>query len=322
MPQYMPTDIEELEESRQSMLLSLTGQFTVVLFRFATGHWSSAIIGLAVFCIGNRARCSLQNTNLTSFVVLGFGTGILDSVDLLHSILSLGTGFFVLPLETNLLRDLTAIGLALAPISELSGARAAWDSFLKPELLLRPAGGCASVQRYQGYMPAPSPWGQMASGAPHNWHWQGPPQAHGWYNPAPRTPERKQGVAATSSFGVQGGSWGSTLYGALFGKSTADAAPQKEADDWDDNSSVSSSFCSPERSRLSWRKSRSSGDSVQGGGLGPKSSVEPVTGQCRNSEPCAQCGDTIPLDKIQDLCGTGDFADTVYCETCWQEWRS
>merc|ERR1719265_2595968 len=126
MPRYMSTDIEELEDRRQSMLLSLTGQFTVVLFRFLTGHWSAGVIGLVVFAVGNRVRCSLQNTTLTSFVILGFGTGLLDSVDLLHNILSYGTHFFSLPLEYHLQQDLWAIALTLAPVSEVSGARLAW----------------------------------------------------------------------------------------------------------------------------------------------------------------------------------------------------
>jgi len=333
-PRYMPTDIEELEERRTSLLLSLTGQFTVVLFRFLTGHWSSGVIGLVVFCVGNRARCSLQNTTLTSFVVLGFGTGLLDSVDLLHNILSYGTGFFVLPLEHNLLQDLWAISLALAPFCEVSGARLAWDSFLNPDLLLRPSRQ-STVQLHPGYGPPPSPWAQMGQAVPWQqpgWSWQGPAQPalgspwkqYGeWYgHGAP--PGVAQGVAADQST-----SWSSAAYRAIFGGSPPPARGD-EGDDWDDGiSSNSGSVFSARRQVQKWRKSgggSSTGGDAHGRLGGALSSTELVNDILSDNDEeerhCSQCGDPVPAIEARASSGTRNFAESIYCQACWRSWAA
>lgn len=351
LPQYMATEIEELETRRQSMLLSLTGQFTVVLFRFLTGHWGSAVIGLVVFAVGNRARCSLQNTSLTSFVILGFGTGLLDSVDLLHNIVSHGTGFFVFPLEQNLLQDLWAIALALAPVAEVGGARLAWDSFLQPELLLR-APRASALQCHPGYGPQLGPWGQMGLGqvvSPYamqqsGWQWQGPPQPQdgwhqgggykqngGWYNPSHGASSSSHGAPGQSS------SWSSAAYRAIFGGTRQEAARVDEGDDFDDASSVSSSMYSATRPRASALRRRpysTGSDSVHGRpNLGPLSSTDRLTEEPHRDSlsedehdggtpQCAGCGEGVPASEARNLCGVGNFADTVYCQPCWQAWSA
>lgn len=132
------------------MELALLGQFSVILFRLVTGHVGGGVMGLVVFVVGNQARCSLQNSTLTTYVVLGMTTGLLDLYSLLTNLLIYGPGFFALPVEPNLSRDIEAISLILAPISEILGAQMAWDSYLTPELLmLRPDAGdmCYSMPR-------------------------------------------------------------------------------------------------------------------------------------------------------------------------------
>lgn len=319
MPRYMPTQFDELENKRQSMLISLTGQFTVVLFRFMTGHWSSAIIGLVVFAVGNRARCSLQNTSLTSFVILGFGTGALDSVDLLHNIVSNGTGFFVFPLEMNLLQDLFAISLMLAPMAEVSGARLAWDSFLNPELLLR-APQTPAVQYHQ----QASMWGQVVPAHPVQ-HYS-PQQQGSWQWQGPMHPQASQGWQSTST--KQPTSWSHAAYRALFGSSAVEPAHGEDGDDLDDaHSMASSSMYSPTRRQAQRRRNYSTGsDSVQGRKLGPLSSTEPVNDLLAEfdgvDQQCSQCGDNIPAHESRDMFGSGEFADTAFCRTCWNAWSA
>jgi len=332
MPRYMPTDIEELEERRTSLLLSLTGQFTVVLFRFMTGHWSSAVIGLVVFVVGNRARCSLQNTTLTSFVVLGFGTGLLDSVDLLHNILSYGSHFFVLPLEANLLQDLYAISLVLAPAVEIGGARVAWDSFLQPELLLRPSRQ-NTVQCHPGYGPPPMlsgfgqaspPWLQPQAG----WHWQGPgqpPQGTPWKTRGDWYGYRGPPGVAQSSTSDQSLSWSTTAYRALFGSSSSPGR-REEGDDYDDGASSNSGSMYSTRRQVQRRKNCSTGSDGQGRHLGPLSSTEPVNDMMSDIDdeerPCTQCGDGVSAFEARASSGTGSFADNVYCQACWRSWST
>lgn len=343
MPRYNPTDLQELETRRQSMLLSLTGQFTVVLFRFAVGHWSAGVIGLIVFAVGNRARCSLHNGALTSFVIMGFGCGILDGIDLVQNILSTGTGFFIFPLEKNLLQDLYAISLLLAPVSEVSGARLAWDSFLQPELLMR-APRADTVQLHPGYGPPPpvGPWGQMVPTAPHpyamhqgGWHWQGPqqPQEHGgWLQGPPQKwgPDSsyQSGARPESASGRSGGSWSHAAYTAIFG-SSAQQVDDDIIDDIDDASSIASSRYSGARRRSSRRHTRSTGgDSSHTRHLGPLSSTEPVNevmsdDDCDSgTQVCAECRVEVPASDVASLSGTGRCARKVYCQACWNAWAT
>lgn len=299
MPRYLPTEIEELEENRQSMLLSLTGQFTVVLFRVLTGHWGAGVIGLAVFVIGNKARCSLENVSLTSFVVLGLGTGALDSLDLVHSILANGMGFFVLPLEAHLLQDLTALGLILAPIAELSGARVAWDSYLKPEFLLRgsrmrPAYQSPSIPGMSTYSPHMPP--SIGGGV---WHLDD----GGYHYPQHRH---------QTEYNSDNPSWRSTVYRAIFGGETT---VDSDVIDFDDTSSIgtASSYTNSVRRRRNKRTS-----------LGPLSSAEIVGGHCEEEGEalCAQCGGEVDSNELRRLQGTGSYADAAYCHACWQVWLS
>lgn len=321
MPKYMPTEIEELEYNRQSMLLSLTGQFTVVLFRFLTGHWSAGAIGLVVFIVGNKARCSLHNATLTSFVVLGLGAGALDSMELLHSLVEHGTGFFAFPLEANLFQDLSSIALTLAPVAEVSGARVAWDSFLQPELLLRSHRG--AMQVHPGYMPQAGPWdcyGQQAMAQfpmEGGWQWQGPPR---WQQGAPQKPGPygRHSGSASSGAAVQTQSWGAAAYRYVFGGEEV----ATELDDFDDASSMSSSIYSTTRRRPVMRRpnARSTGGDS---GLGPLSSTEPandVFSDMENSEQCTQCGQDIPPRDVPGLRGTGAYAGMIYCSACWRNW--
>mmetsp|Transcript_8436 Transcript_8436/g.13485 ORF Transcript_8436/g.13485 Transcript_8436/m.13485 type:complete len:361 (+) Transcript_8436:54-1136(+) len=299
MPRYLPTEIEELEDNRQSMLLSLTGQFTVVLFRFLTGHWGAGVIALTVFVIGNKARCSLENVTLTSFVVLGLGTGALDSLDLVHSILANGMGFFVLPLETHLLQDLTALGLMLAPVAELSGARVAWDSYLKPEFLLR-----GSRMRQSPYIPG------MSVHAPHMapsigggvWHLDD----SGYHYPQHRH--------QSDSHSQDGTSWSTSVYKAIFGGETTN----DQDVEFDDASSIgtASSYTNSVRRRTKPKRYSTAS-------LGPLSSAEVVGGHRQDLDAlCAQCGGEVDLQELRRLHGTGSYADAVYCHACWQVWLS
>eukprot|EP00928_Gymnodinium_smaydae_P009485 TRINITY_DN13561_c0_g1_i1.p1 TRINITY_DN13561_c0_g1~~TRINITY_DN13561_c0_g1_i1.p1 ORF type:complete len:424 (+),score=64.73 TRINITY_DN13561_c0_g1_i1:262-1533(+) len=160
MPTYHPTQVINLEENRQQMGLALLGQFVVVTFRVLTGNFSGAIIGAMVFVCGQQARCTLQPVCLTSFVILGYTMGALDTADLARHALSVGSGFFALPFKDNVLLDLSAISLIMAPIVEVTGSRIAWDSYLQPSMLFLPA--TPSAPPAQALRPAP--WQDEPSG--------------------------------------------------------------------------------------------------------------------------------------------------------------
>mmetsp|Transcript_66886 Transcript_66886/g.160136 ORF Transcript_66886/g.160136 Transcript_66886/m.160136 type:complete len:433 (-) Transcript_66886:44-1342(-) len=136
MPPYVATQVEDLESNRYKLGLALCGQIAVVACRMLTGHIGAGAIGAVVFVVGNRARCSLISSTLTSYVVLGCLVGSMDTVDLLQNVASHGTSFFMLPFEGHLIEDLTAFSLVLAPVTELGGVRMAWESYLQPAFLM------------------------------------------------------------------------------------------------------------------------------------------------------------------------------------------
>mmetsp|Transcript_89714 Transcript_89714/g.262284 ORF Transcript_89714/g.262284 Transcript_89714/m.262284 type:complete len:299 (-) Transcript_89714:43-939(-) len=137
MPRYQSTTVEALELQRSKLALALVGQLTVVTFRLLTGHVTGTAAGLFLFVVGNNARCSLRTSLVTSYVVLGSVSGVLDVFDLLREILSFGSGFLALPFDVHLSQNLSAISLVLAPVAEIGGAHCAWDCYLRPSMLFR-----------------------------------------------------------------------------------------------------------------------------------------------------------------------------------------
>lgn len=142
-PHYQPTYVEELELQRENLALALIGQLTVVSFRLWTGHVAGGVVGLIVFVVGNRARCSLQTSSLTAYICFSFALGALDSADLLQHLGAgltegFGTDFFALPFQTHVLQDLGAISILLAPVTEIYGAWTASGSYAKPDMFFLP----------------------------------------------------------------------------------------------------------------------------------------------------------------------------------------
>lgn len=313
MPHYQHTDIEELEQRRQQIFVSLAGQFIVVLFRFLTGHWTSGAIGLVIFCAGQRARCSLQPVSLTSYIMLGFGASFLDSVDLLHNVLMFGTSFFVLPLEYNLTQDLFAISLVMAPIVEVTGARCAWGSFLTADMVLSPKRVAQHPQQLQYYAspPVPPSWGGQVG-------WFQQPLLHpppgGWWHGSGAS--ASNGEAPEESHPAP---WRRYLPTWMMGSSPQ--KPRSEVDDGDtfDGRSDAASSVNGRRNRRSTRST--GGDSYQRHGLMPTEPAPELHWDGRD-KPCSQCNEPVPEDEAKVQCGTGHYRNHVYCNRCWSHWSN
>eukprot|EP00928_Gymnodinium_smaydae_P056427 TRINITY_DN39812_c0_g1_i1.p1 TRINITY_DN39812_c0_g1~~TRINITY_DN39812_c0_g1_i1.p1 ORF type:complete len:321 (+),score=58.06 TRINITY_DN39812_c0_g1_i1:86-1048(+) len=142
LPRYLPTRIEALEARRGKLALALTGQVAVIAFRLLCGDIGGGCMGAVVFLVGNTARCWLQYSSLTGFVVLGSASGVLDAATLAHHATELGSGLFSSSPEQALLGG---ISMLLAPVTELSGAYAAWRSYPSASMLfLRPGKGISA----------------------------------------------------------------------------------------------------------------------------------------------------------------------------------
>jgi len=133
MPDYQSTSVEPLEASRRS--LALIGQLTVVSFRVLTGQLGGGLVGMVIFIAGNQARCTLKLSSLTGYVVLSTSVGTRDLATLLQQLFRLGSSFFPLPFEANLTQDLLALALMIAPLSELTGAWAAYNAYPSHDML-------------------------------------------------------------------------------------------------------------------------------------------------------------------------------------------
>lgn len=169
LPTYKATHVHELEIRRSSMALALAGQLLVIGFRAISGHVGSCLIGMVIFVVGNNARCSLQSSTITGYVITGLTFGVFDAVDLVKHLFGMGSAFLIFPFSSNITSNLPALSMLIAPVAEIGGARIAWDSYLQPSMLFqRPMDGSPGVaSRLQDEMPlSPWWWNQFSPSAP------------------------------------------------------------------------------------------------------------------------------------------------------------
>jgi len=138
LPEYQATNIAELEQQRQLLGLALVGQVVVIGLRVVTGHVGGGAIGLVLFVWGNRARCSLNSTTISGFVMAGSMATALDTFSLFQNIvMDWGFSLIALPFELHLGHNLTVISALLAPASEILGVQSALASMITPDMLFQ-----------------------------------------------------------------------------------------------------------------------------------------------------------------------------------------
>jgi len=219
MPEYRPTQDTVLELQRENLALALFGQLTVVGLRVATGHVGSGIVSLVIFALGNKARCSLQTSTLTTYVALGFSLSAVDASDLLYRAASLGTGFFVLPVEANVGTDLTSVASLLAPVAEALGAYSAWEALGWPRRALASRDYSAGRLGYHDLGIQVTNGDPYQALTPNIWAghlptpWQCPRQCWDSYMPPPYAgPHNVDLVVGAGTPGTEGG-WPTTAVG-------------------------------------------------------------------------------------------------------------
>ncbi|CAK9026543.1 unnamed protein product [Durusdinium trenchii] len=134
VPRYCSSTVPALELRRENLAIALAGQLSVFFCRFLTGHWGASGVGLLVFVVGNNARCSLQVSELTCYLALAGGAGMLDVLDLIQHVVT-GAIMVHLPFVDHLALNLEAFSLLLAPCCELYGSQLAYGCYLSPSML-------------------------------------------------------------------------------------------------------------------------------------------------------------------------------------------
>jgi hypothetical protein len=323
LPTYHPTQIVQLEEQRQHLGLALMGQFVMVTFRVVTGNVGGAAIGALVFIVGNQARCSLQASALTSFVILGYTLGSLDAVELIRHLASDHFDFFQLPFNEHVILDLNAMQLILAPFIEVTGARLAWDSYLTPSMMFLPQPSATqalsfhpSYRRQPGYapplqldFPQAENWFSVMGGGSQDWlpdYMPGEQQAQwrdndwdvhldGGHQPVNLRYRRRSGASSSAP----------TSAGPL------SPAPRGQNEETGKATNRSSS----------WWPFSTSTESTAGDTGGPPctSGKEEQYYDEDDTQICSGCSE--PFGSGYGRKGTGAFRSEVYCRACWDAWR-
>jgi len=336
MPTYVPTQVEELESNRLRLGLALCGQVTVVCCRLLTGHIGASCIGAIVFVVGNKARCSLISSSLTSYVILGFLVGTLDTVDLVQNAATLGSSFFLFPLQAHLFEDLSALSLVLAPVSEFGGVRVAWESYIQPAYLRQQAHASSydEPRGARGDETMPYMHGHTAT--------VGPPVVHGGapvvYVPVDGAflhgagfPVWEAGASIPRALGPQhavgkgwggGSTWERERCDWPFSPRSTQREPFPQAIGWDGSDddaprppiSRGVKISRQRRSRGSESTGASSGDAPPGHAL--------RAARARDLDEdvavCVQCN--AEIQRPECWRGTGAYANQAYCSACWNDW--
>jgi len=129
VPRYMPTRVELLEYHRQHMSLALFGQFVVVVLRFLGGDLGGGIFGAVVFVIGNNARCYLESSTLTGYIVMDLVAGGFDIVELVNKLFTMGLSALPFTAFEDYSHFGNAVSLFFGPAAEALGAATAWRSY-------------------------------------------------------------------------------------------------------------------------------------------------------------------------------------------------
>lgn len=327
MPPYQATAVDILEERRSHMGLALLGQLTVVVCRLLTGHLGSATMGLAVFVIGNRARCSLHSGSLTAYVMLGGGCSALDTLTLLQELLAYGTSFIALPVSGHFGQDLSAVSMLFAPLVEYSGARIAWESYLDPTMLFSAHSSHSATlssghrmnihARLSDLQRVPHP---ISDAIPHIYRGHSWPASevvghYGQYYFPPafqqHVPPPSQETSFWSWLTSSSSLWGHATPGR-FDSSGLGPPMSSAASDAGSNRDVRSEGWAPR-----FMNAASSRDPAYGWRTSA-SDVGSEDGSYLQSWCCAQCGDDASASKGWK--GTGAYSDRIYCRACWAGW--
>jgi len=303
-PTYNPTTVPVLEDRRQTLAVALVGQLSVVICRVLTGHLGGGAVGLIVFIVGNNARCSLQASNLTCYVALGFTVGSLDIFEVVQRLFSADL-LFQFPFTEFLARDLSTVGMVLAPVVEMAGARTAWDCYLSPSMLFESQGSYA--------MPP------MAS---YGWHPQHPPI---FFPPHQAGPMRSlqmpyvdpMRTRMPTSEGVFDGQmpWSSMFAGWPGWMDATIQSSSATAMDSDNAGGYPSHYAMPRRSFGSYGDAAASSSRER-----PNSMSPPKPRSNEVQVDCSECGGIVP--PYHGRLGTGEFTGKVYCGNCWSMWSS
>eukprot|EP00930_Biecheleria_cincta_P043632 TRINITY_DN29949_c0_g1_i1.p1 TRINITY_DN29949_c0_g1~~TRINITY_DN29949_c0_g1_i1.p1 ORF type:complete len:375 (+),score=47.82 TRINITY_DN29949_c0_g1_i1:55-1125(+) len=307
-PTYLPTSVAKLEKNRQTMGLALAGQLSVVMCRVLTGHLGGGVVGLFVFVVGNNARCSLQASNLTLYVVLGTCVGAMDIFDLFQRLVG-GVSLVALPFLDNMAQDLEAMSLFLAPVFEVGGARVAWDSYLSPAMLFEasaPNSSHAPMSSTANWFGSPIFMPQMLQGSQLQ---SMPPMYEG--NPMEtRMPVMQQvsGWPMESMFAGWPGFDARTRHDNR--SSCAEDHSQGGGGTWTWNNESDRSHGYRSQHGY-WSRSTFPSSSQEAPFRNRTNSVDTV---------CCQCD--MHVSAQNGWLGTGEYAGQVYCTVCWQNWQS
>jgi hypothetical protein len=299
------------------------GQFVMVTFRVITGNVGGAAMGALVFIVGNQARCSLQASALTSFVILGYTLGTLDAIELVKHIATDRLHFFILPFQEHVITDLCSISLIMAPIAEVTGARLAWDSYLTPNMLFlpppsvspaltfNPAFGRQQAPIAQPHFAQEESWfgGAMSKRfqdwIPDGFEYAAQQQAlqaqqalRQWTDSDHDVLQNDAGEAVALRYrrSVGGASAGSGR------PSLGEAAAEKK---------MSSSW---------WPFAASAEEDSKPGDTGGPPDVAKSTREKDKPMVCSGCSE--PFGSGYGRPGTGPYQNEVYCRACWDAWRS
>lgn len=310
-PTYLPTTVAKLERNRQNLTLALAGQLSVVICRVLTGHLGGGVVGLIVFVVGNNARCSLQASNLTCYVALGFCAGAMDLFDLFQHFVG-GSSIFALPFLDNMAQDLQALSLFTAPICEIGGARIAWDSYLSPAMLFEAGGSTSS------HMPMASTANCFGSPI-----WM--PQLH-HASPYQSMPPMYGAGVNPMETRMPASGWPMESMFAGWPGIDAYMRPDAPADysrcggesgmrPWNSENYRSHGY----HNQLGYWRHRggaaSGGDAASGPSSPPRRNrTNPMDSGCTECAAHVSAGD--------GWLGTSEYAGQVYCNTCWENWQS
>eukprot|EP00929_Paragymnodinium_shiwhaense_P087162 TRINITY_DN47444_c0_g1_i1.p1 TRINITY_DN47444_c0_g1~~TRINITY_DN47444_c0_g1_i1.p1 ORF type:complete len:382 (+),score=34.13 TRINITY_DN47444_c0_g1_i1:123-1268(+) len=307
VPLYQATAIPPLEMSRANLAVSLTGQLVVICCKLGSGHMGGAALGAVIFIIGNQARCSVQTGQLNAYVAGAGVLGVMDALELLKVIGYDGLHFMTYP-SGGVSRSLERLALILAPLSELSGARFAYSSYLRPEMLFQPPAPQHGLPPERLSVPRP-PMGD-------------PMQA------------RRLGLLDTSIWTTLGLNQAAGQHGGRPQQQPSSIPP------WVGSQPPQSILFEGWPSRPA-RSAGHGGGSDRGGDVANLNdvdsdvmSVRTYDGGSGHQRPNTGRVHGVPMHAVCSNCqrgfvighsgwlGTGRYSRQAFCENCWNEWRN
>lgn len=327
-PVYFTTQVRELEVTREKMTLSLLGQIVVVTCRVLSCDFGGALLGTVVFVVGNQARCSLQATRLTGYVVAGYAMGCLDVMELFHYTVQHGLSVYMMPFSCSMYTNLNTFSRVLAPLVEVGGARLAYNSYLEPSMLF-------TVDNGQSAAPTARQARHLQNGGGSQYWFSTPAIPGGSRNSGYSTPKPDDSCVG-GWYRSHGGGTGSTgipapvveeLLSDTRGSGSAGASWSKRKSQRDSHSAASSQVTvlvdsDGERDNGEVADRRSVTDYMSSWAANIASVVQNRVAESPEAEQvelaCQQCGRTFFGDFNSR--GSGNYATQSYCDVCWNSW--